>query len=124
MRWRALSSEYPAPFRTGSYGLRLWFRLELLRAARAPGARNLSFTPDSESEVQMPRKPVPTLTRTIALPGLGKLTFEVTANPLGLDTSQRAMFNHVLTTLEAIETVAKDGVPAVPVAADDGGKTH
>ena len=73
----------------------------------------------------MPRKPVPTLTRTIALPGLGTITFEVTANPLKLDTSQRAMFNHVLTTIEAIESVAKgDGAPATPAVADDGGKTH
>lgn len=72
----------------------------------------------------MPRKPVPTLTRSIALPGLGTITFEVTANPLKLDTSQRAMFNHVLTTIEAIETVAKGDAPATPAVAGDGGQTH
>lgn len=73
----------------------------------------------------MPRKPVPVLERTFVLPNVGTVTLEVTANPLKMDSTARALFNHALMQLEAIELASKGEAPALPATdPGDGGKTH
>jgi hypothetical protein len=51
----------------------------------------------------MPRKPVPTLSRTVMLAGIGKIEFTATANLLTQSSLERARLNKILDALDTME---------------------